>query len=259
MFSIADLTQSLKYVHTDNILYQDARVAISKSDVAFAAEQIFEVSPTITSLILHSTTRRAEGEEIIEWYWNPRGHYFISSTGIRLEAKNLYIIAGESREFARMLTQGLLLEGEWIEQFRYILKSEYIRQYMLARGGYSQMTSADWGRIGYSLRKQYAYLDNLFMRSSEYSEERLRGILELYTDSGHSMFEKGMAASWGASLPAYPGDGSTACLGHCRCFWEFEQDEEEGLVAYWRLDESVIEHCEDCEDRSEEWNPLVLS
>lgn len=202
--------------------------------------------------------KRNISRDTAEWFWNPRGHYFFSNTGRKLVAKDIFDIAGESREFVRILSRSIKLDGEWIEQFRSVLKSEYLRQYMLARGGYSQMTSADWGRIGYALRRQYAYLDSLFMRSSEYSESRLRDILELYTDSGHAMFERATAATWGKSLPAYPGDGTTNCLGHCHCSWDFKVEDRK-IVAYWKLDPTITDHCEVCLHRSAEWNPLVLS
>lgn len=209
-------------------------------------------------LIEAPTVRRQSASDT--WYWNPKGRYYFNQAGEKLRAINLYQIAGDSRLFTRELTRTVDLTGEWIEPFRNIVKHEYIRQYMVARGGYEQMTAADWGRIGGTLRKQYAYLDDLFMRGEEYSTERLFSIMDLFTDSGHQMYEKAMAASYAVDLPAYPGDGDTQCLGHCRCYWDFVELEDGGLEAYWKLEgeEPDGSNCDDCLARSEEWNPLVL-
>jgi hypothetical protein len=70
------------------------------------------------------------------------------------------------------------------------------------------------------------------------------------------VYELGKAESQGApSLPAYPGDGQTACLGNCRCNWDIEETED-AWEATWELNDA--EHCADCIANAEQWNPLRL-
>lgn len=60
-------------------------------------------------------------------------------------------------------------------------------------------------------------------------------------------------------LPALPGDGSTQCLGNCRCFWEITTvDEEAGdYDCYWRMGASE-HHCQTCPQRMADWSPLRI-
>jgi hypothetical protein len=57
-------------------------------------------------------------------------------------------------------------------------------------------------------------------------------------------------------LPAYPRDGSTVCLTHCRCQWKIVKRAGDLYEATWRLGQA--EHCSDCLKRSQEWNPLRM-
>lgn len=73
----------------------------------------------------------------------------------------------------------------------------------------------------------------------------------MYIESTRQGFERGKAAAYGIELPAYPGDGSTPCLSHCRCYWQIESGD--AILAYWRLGTS--DHCATCKQRNAEWSP----
>jgi hypothetical protein len=53
----------------------------------------------------------------------------------------------------------LISVKDWRTAMRREIKDEYIRQYLLGRGGREQMTAVDWGSVGGMLREQYRYLD----------------------------------------------------------------------------------------------------
>jgi hypothetical protein len=57
-------------------------------------------------------------------------------------------------------------------------------------------------------------------------------------------------------LEHYPGDGSTECLGNCRCWLQIDTlSEERGdYDVYWRL--GAERHCATCPQRAKSWNPL---
>lgn len=58
------------------------------------------------------------------------------------------------------------------------------------------------------------------------------------------------ARTFGLDMPYYPGDGSTPCLGNCRCHLETTWRDEENLDAdiYWRL--GAEKHCGVCPQRA---------
>ena len=57
-------------------------------------------------------------------------------------------------------------------------------------------------------------------------------------------------------LPAYPRDGSTVCLVHCRCQWKIKKLSDTFFEATWKL--GAAEHCPDCIVRGRDWNPLSI-
>lgn len=60
-------------------------------------------------------------------------------------------------------------------------------------------------------------------------------------------------------LPAMPGDGSSACLVNCKCFWRVDWiDEANGDAdAYWMMG-GTEHHCQTCPQRAAEWAPLQV-
>ena len=126
------------------------------------------------------------------------------------------------------------------------------------------MTQSDWGRVGRALRDQYAYLhrfgEDIGTRMAEaraYSETYIGNRFGMYGDSAQASLRRGEVAAQGvvpSELPAMPGDGSTRCLGRCKCSWEFVRAGEGLVDAYWRLG-ATEQHCEDCILRADEWAP----
>jgi len=57
-------------------------------------------------------------------------------------------------------------------------------------------------------------------------------------------------------LPAYPRDGSTVCLTHCRCQWKLKKVSAVYYEATWKL--GPAEHCPNCIERGDLWSPLSI-
>jgi len=104
------------------------------------------------------------------WRWNEKAkRYQNSSTGKFLAQKRVKGYVEESIAASSNVTETLaaMVRGDppklsslaWKDAMRQEIKDEYIRQYLLGRGGLSQMTQADWGSVGGMLKRQYSYLD----------------------------------------------------------------------------------------------------
>lgn len=156
------------------------------------------------------------------------------------------------------LADGTITTAEWTVQMRDAVKRLTIDQYLLGRGGRNSMTQADWGRIGYRLREQYAYLQRFAEQVDQgmLTDAQIAARARMYVGATWSTFDRAKAAAWQIVLPAHPGDGSTTCLGNCRCHWRIVRDDEAGVInATWVLD-SAAEHCGDCKANAERWSPL---
>lgn len=199
-----------------------------------------------------------------EWTYNrQQAIYRKGNRGITplavVNARNAAITAsmpGADALTARMVTGAITLQ-DWQAGMREQIKTLYLQQYMLGRGGLDAMTQADYGRVGGMLTEQYRYLDNFAreIAQGKLSPAQIAMRARMYLDSSTQAYERGKAAARGLRLPAYPGDGGTRCRTKCKCRWDI-RNTEAGYVCYWRLGHA--EHCEDCVRNAAMWNPLVI-
>ena len=166
---------------------------------------------------------------------------------------------------------------DWHEMMREEIKKEYLRQYVLGRGGKGSMTQADWGSVGGMLIEQYhgtkkhKGLDGFYaaVKAGDLSEDQIRARAAMYVNSAREGFERGQARAFGIpldKLPMIPGRGDTQCLTNCACSWEFVavyDETAEGTVlvgwdCYWTLGIVKTEHCPDCLENAGKWNPLFV-
>lgn len=211
------------------------------------------------------------------WIYNPNTHnYRDTTTGRLIKAKDIVRISGENldrtlpiaKQLAHLLVTDQLKLQDWELLMREEIKSLYIQQYLLGKGGVENMTPADWGSIGGMLRVQYQYL-NAFahdIKSGNLTEAQIAYRAQLYFNSARQAFSKAYARArdWD-ELPAHPGDGTTICLTNCRCHWE-----KVGSKTYrWVLDFEA-EHCTSpgtdrygrptgCLERGALWNPYAVT
>jgi len=158
---------------------------------------------------------------------------------------------------AARLSTGQMDIQAWTAQMRTAVKDAYTQQYLLGRGGKSQMTQADWGSLGNMLRDQYKYLDNFAreIAAGKLSPAQIQMRARMYIDSAVEAFERGKAAGRELHLPAYPGDGKTPCRVRCKCAWRIKETPE-AWYCYWTLGHA--EHCDGCLRNAGQWNPLVI-
>lgn len=65
----------------------------------------------------------------------------------------------EVREASGALRAGSIDLAEWQQTMRDVVKETMLDAEAIARGGWDQLTQADFGRVGQAVRVQYAYLD----------------------------------------------------------------------------------------------------
>lgn len=193
-------------------------------------------------------------------YRNVRTGRFIGATEM-LGLRDTFLDAqrASAADLAERLIQNDMTVGQWERIMRRDIKTSYIDQYVLAHGGRGTMTQADWGRIGAMVKEQYRYLDGFAQAIADgnLTEGQIRMRSQMYHDSSVQAYERAAAQILGVPrLPAYPGDGSTACHTNCRCHWRIEPVNG-GWDCYWIVDPAA-EHCDDCIERGDQWNPLEV-
>lgn len=100
------------------------------------------------------------------------------------------------------------------------------------------------------------------MQLDQLHEAQIAARSKMYFNSAREAYERGKARALGApTMPAYPGDGSTACLTNCRCMWDYQQGTKDGQPVwncYWNIQGPDDANCVDCLDRHGKWHPLVV-
>lgn len=220
------------------------------------------------------------------WNWLKRLGQFIHSVTRRIlsrpaqrELSELDLDANQDRvaDLAHALAEDAITVGEWEAAMREEIKTAYIEQYLLGRGGLGQMTQADWGSIGGMLGSdQYRFLNRFAaeIAAGELSEAQIIARARMYIASSKEAFERANARARGVpgeQLPAYPGDGSTICLTNCKCFWNHRRIEERGRTLRWESTWTLrpAEHCTSgdvdargrplgCIQRAQLWAPYVI-
>lgn len=88
------------------------------------------------------------------------------------------------------LTDGRLTLEQWERAFALQLKDLHLQEAALARGGWQNMTQADFGRVGRLLRDQYAYLHGFAqdIATGEYPDSRILWRAGLYASSGREAY-----------------------------------------------------------------------
>lgn len=171
---------------------------------------------------------------------------------------------GTIRGLAQMLGRGDLSIQRWELEMREAIKLTHGAEYVFGRGGFRQMTQADWGRVGSIVKDQYSYLNGFSRDIANGRYTNAEGNLSvaavearavMYAGAGVYSFSVGREVAFpGLQLPCHPGDGGTPCLANCRCSWRLAETQSE-YRATWLL--GATEHCEGCLARAGAFAPFV--
>jgi hypothetical protein len=195
------------------------------------------------------------------YYWDARtGRYqdvntgrFVSSAQVRTSLDR-FIESSQTRLEALtiQLQGGRLTLAEWETQFALTIKRLACASGALAKGGWAQMTPADWGKVGWEVRRQYEFLHNfaldigtgkqamdgrMLVRARMYGQA-VRGIYEEVrradaVDAGKTQERRILGVAehcldcvdyarrdW-QPIGTLPRIGNSQCLTNCHCTFEY--------------------------------------
>lgn len=200
------------------------------------------------------------------WEFDESAHRFRDTkTGQFLSAREAIGLRDDSLErratdvdtLASTLGKGDVSVQAWEAAMRDVVRDTFAAQYAYGRGGLNAMTTDDWQAINDLADAQSRYLRSFAqdVAAGRLSEAKISARSVLYLQSSRQAYGRGLAASWGIELPAYPGDGSSECKARDKCHWEISETDDE-IHATWKL--GAAEHCATCVSRASAWAPLVI-
>lgn len=138
---------------------------------------------------------------------------------------------------------------DFMKAFKQEIKEEFIRQYIVGRGGLPSMDQSDWGRLGAMIKEQYNFANGFADDLAGLSEAQVTARGAMYVQAAGAAHAQGMKIAVGLSgnfteefwqlgdaehcadcealnangwvqigeLGAIPRGGDTACLVNCQC------------------------------------------
>lgn len=200
------------------------------------------------------------------WVWDARAKRYRGSDGRFINQRKMTELRDQFVEakgnvggrLAGRLASGDMSLQEFELAFRWEIKSTFVDQYVLGKGGRNAMDAKAWGTVGALVKTQYQYAHRFAqdIAAGKLSQAAIASRAGLYFDSSVQAFERGRTASYGPlELPQYPADGNQNCKSNCKCSWSIEEDETEWRCT-WRS--SSKESCATCQANAANWSPLVV-
>lgn len=164
-----------------------------------------------------------------------------------------------AQTLTRQLVNGDLTIQAWELEMRKQLKCVFTSEYLLAKGGRNNITTANLDTVSSLLESQYSFLHRFAdqIKSGELSEAVIQNRTTQYFESATQAYERGHADSYHLTLPAHPADGSQNCKSRCKCQWGIDETETDYLCT-WILNQAA-EHCDSCQENARRWNPLTIA
>lgn len=118
----------------------------------------------------------------------------ISQAQVR-EALDGYVDASQnvSRDLGILLRDGNISLADWQLQMRAHIKDVHLAAAAAQRGGWQNMTQADFGRVGQRIREQYRYLDNFAKQIADGTQPldgRFLVRSQMYTDAAVATYDR---------------------------------------------------------------------
>jgi hypothetical protein len=130
-------------------------------------------------------------------YRDERGRFVASST-VRRELDRYLDNSDPAKALAEALRGRQVSLADWEVGMRRVVKNTHLNAIALERGGWANMTPADYGRAGQIIREQYGYLKG-FAADIASGKQRLDGTLgvraKLYSQAGRNSYYRSKAAN----------------------------------------------------------------
>lgn len=157
------------------------------------------------------------------------------------------------------LQAGRILLPYWEQQFG-VLLARYQCAGMMTGANTDTLTDPMITKISDYLTEQFGFLDGFKVEIANNPDEWQAGWNQRalsYAGSIKTPYWQGAVKM--LPLPAMPGDGTTQCLGNCKCAWDVQElDADAGdYDATWVYGETE-DHCQTCKVRASQWNPIRI-
>lgn len=160
-------------------------------------------------------------------------------------------LALEIRQLGAQAGAGQIDDAAFVAAMKQKLKIAHLMSYALAKGGWAQMTSEDFGRVGRELRKQYDYLARFgqAIRQGKLSQGQAAYRAALYARAAYATYENTRrlemqrvgfteerrrrtakescpdcieyARRGWQPIGTLPPIGQSRCIVNCRCYFEY--------------------------------------
>jgi hypothetical protein len=165
-------------------------------------------------------------------YKDADGHPLTQAALLALSAAQIEATSADVAEIAAQHAAGDLTKSEWEAAMRDTILAGFVLQFLLGRGGVTQMTDADWAELGDAVQAQYDYLDEFAAEIADgaLSEAEITARSNLYAQAQLGALWKGFTVL-------------AVAIGMTEESWHL------GIVR--------TEHCVDCEVlEAQGWVPL---
>lgn len=165
----------------------------------------------------------------------------------------------EIRALTAQLQAGKITPNEWQFEFEYALV-RYQLAGAMAGAGTDVLPEKLITKVSEYITEQFGFLGDFSVEIAKNLEEWQAGWnarAESYAGAIKQPYWTGEVKM--LPLPAMPGDGTSQCLGNCKCSWDVKVvDEEAGdYDCTWVYGETE-DHCQTCIVRAREWRPLQI-
>ena len=115
---------------------------------------------------------------------------YVAGSQVRRELDRYLDAADPAKALAEALRGRAVSVADWEIAMRRVVKNTHLNAIALERGGYANMTPADYGRVGQIVREQYGYLKG-FAADIASGKQKLDGTLarraSLYSQSARNL------------------------------------------------------------------------
>lgn len=183
---------------------------------------------TAPASALASPASRYRWNAVASRYLDERGK-FVGRKAVRTELDYaLEQATRRARALAEDLRRGAIPLDAWRREIRGVVKQVHLYSAASAKGGWAQLSPADYGRIGRLVRDEYAFLERFrgeIASGKETLDGRFLARVELYTLAGRQTYhsvERAMMAEHGQTEERSilgDADHCEGCLAEAAAGW----------------------------------------
>lgn len=122
-----------------------------------------------------------------------RNGQFVSAIRVQqLTVEAIALVRNDINTIGELLIAGRISVATWERETAIALRHLHTWNYLLGRGGQSQMSQSDYDRLSREMRSQYSYLRGFSndLISTGMTEQQFRARLQLYSEAARGTYEE---------------------------------------------------------------------